>query len=181
MVTKYNPDEYTITKTLEELYPKIKKEYQRWHWLLKKTRYRNWVWKTVDLEKQGNWSIIPLMKHSEKLWWRRIFFPTTYSLIKKIPIYENLMFSIYTPGTEIDPHKGWGDHFVRFHLGIDCNDKCELVLEDEIVVEENGKVIMFDDFQTHYSYNRGDTTRIILLFDVLKPELEKYKIVDKQI
>jgi beta-hydroxylase len=175
MATKYNPDDYTITDTLRDLYPVIKKEYTRWSWLLKKTRYRNWVWKTIDLEKQGVWSIIPLMKHSERVWWKKLFFPKTYQLINSMPIYENLMFSIYEPGTEIYPHNGWGDHFVRFHLGIECNSQCELVLEDGTYVEENGKVLMFDDSQRHYSYNRGDTTRVILLFDVIKPELEKYR------
>ena len=175
MTIIYNPDNYTTTDVIKNLYPDIKKEYLRWNWLLKKTRYRNWTWKNIDLEETGRWNLLPLMRRNKRIYWKKIFFPVTYSLISEIPIYENLMFSILDPGTNVKPHKGWGNHFVRFHLGIDCNDHCDLVIENGHHKEKNGEILMFDDSQLHYAYNHGKTSRVILLFDVLISELEKYQ------
>ena len=53
MTIIYNPDNYTITDVIKNLYPDIKKEYLRWNWLFKKIRYRNWTWKNIDLEERG--------------------------------------------------------------------------------------------------------------------------------
>jgi len=171
---KYNPNDYYLTEILTELYPTIHKEYFRWHRFIKTVRYRDFLWKN-DLEKSGNWSMVPLMKWHKPVWYQRFFFPKTYDLIKKIPIYENLMFSIYQPGTEVHPHNGWGDHYVRIHLGLQCNNQCDLIVNNTVYPERNNEVIMFDDSQLHYSYNRGSSERIILLFDILKEDLKKYK------
>lgn len=175
MIHYYDPKDFYVTDQLISSYPKIRKEYMRWHKFTKRVRYKNWLWENIDLEKQGCWEIIPLMRHHEPIRHLRFFFPTTFDLIYRLPIYENLMFSIFSPGTEVHPHIGWSSHFVRIHLGIDCNDECELVLEQQTLKEENGKVIMFDDFQRHYAYNRGTTSRVVLIFDMLISDLEKYR------
>jgi aspartyl/asparaginyl beta-hydroxylase (cupin superfamily) len=173
MTQIYNPKDYYLTDYLEALYPKIRREYMTWNRFCKKIRYRSFH--AIDLEKTGSWSGLQLMQRFESIWHRKWLFPTTFDLIYRLPVCENLSFSIFKPGTEIIPHQGWSNHFVRFHLGIDCNDQSCLVLENQTLPEQNGKVIMFDDSQTHYAYNHGTTDRVVLLFDMLKSDVEKYR------
>jgi hypothetical protein len=175
----YDPAQYYITDMLLQAYPKIRKEYQRWHWLFKKFRYsetkklRGESGTASQLENHGAWELLPIMVKNQGLWKTKLFFPTTYALIDQVPVYDNMAFSIYHPGTEIDVHRGWSDNHIRFQLGIDCNDNSCLVVNDIHIPQRNGEVIVFNDYQLHWGYNRGDTTRVVLLFDVLKEDLEK--------
>lgn len=171
----YDPKDYHLTDTLISLYPKIQKEFVRWWKITKHIPNLNYITQSEKLKTQGTWNNTVLMGKNKITWYHQFCCPTTFSLIKTVPVYENILFSIYQPGTEIKPHRGWGDHYARIQLGLLSNDQSRLVLEDTSLPQNEGEVIIFDDSQLHWSYNHGSTTRAVLLFDILKEDLAKYK------
>ena len=168
----YNHDNYHITDILKDAYPAIKREYMLWNKFCNKPEYRG----TASGPGQvlsGTWNTLNVVSRNKISVWRQWFFPNTCKLIKQIPVYENMRFSILGPGTELVAHTGWGDHFALAHLGIDCNEDSCLVVGDQEVREKNGEVIIFDDHCPHWAYNRGNAERIVLIFDILKTDLNK--------
>jgi aspartyl/asparaginyl beta-hydroxylase (cupin superfamily) len=180
MMDIYNPNDFTITDLLKQSFSDIRKEYFRWQWLYKKFRYKDSARlrglkrdATTELENTGSWELLPLMARNKPRRHTQLFFPTAYSLIQRIPVFDAMAFSIYEPGTEIAEHRGWSDNHIRFQLGIDCNDESYLVVNGVPIQQQTGEVIVFNDYQLHWGYNRGTSRRVVLLFDVLKEDLER--------
>lgn len=157
-------------KILEEAYPDIKKEWGRWPKWLQAPRTMFHYGRKLEANKE-KWHVVPLMKRTKPLWFMRIFFPKTYALIKQIPVFENLSFSVFYPGTETVKHNGWSRDIVRVHLGIDMNNQSALHCENESVSLKNGEVLIFEDGEEHWAYNHGNRERTVLLFDVLKKDI----------
>jgi hypothetical protein len=171
----FDHNQYTITNTLKSLYPNIRQEFMSWAWMFDQPEYRG----TRDgpgQVKTGTWNVLTMMHRNKKSWLKRPFFPATFEIFKQIPVYENMRFSILGPQTELVPHTGWGEHFALVHLGIDCHGSCSLIVDKKEYPENNGEVIIFSDWYEHWAYNRADQTRVVLIFDILKTDLEKLRI-----
>jgi beta-hydroxylase len=166
----HNPDNYPWVQILKDSYPDIKREFQRWPKWLRAPRTMFHYGRKLEANS-AKWHVIPLMGRNKPIWFMRLFFPKTYALIKKIPVGENLSFSIFYPGAETVKHKGWSKDIVRVHLGIDMNPDSALHCGDEFVSLQNGEVLIFEDGEEHWAYNRGKYERTILLFDVWKKDI----------
>jgi aspartyl/asparaginyl beta-hydroxylase (cupin superfamily) len=138
-------------------------------------------WSELDLWKKQNsvssWKIIPLMafgKWSNKY---TVLFPETTKLLKNINGLVSAGFSKLGHNTTLTLHKGWANlsnNVLRCHLGIIVpKNKCKLFVmgnSNDVMIQKEGKWIIFDDSLYHSASNEDDNNdRIILLLDIIRP------------
>ena len=175
----YDPGLFEWTKTLRSYYNQIRHEWEKCPGYLKKPRCYLQKGPTLEVNN-SKWDLIVLMDRDKPNWELQSFFPITMSLLDQINIYENLAFSIFYPGTEIKPHKGHSKDILRVHLAIDTNDQAALVCGNQSRSLKNGEVLIFEDGEEHFAYNRSNRIRTILMFDVLKTSvLDSFKLKDQ--
>lgn len=142
----------------------------------------NWMdWPEYDLWKSKNssssWKIIPLMSFNKWSDKNTKKFPKTTSQLKKIKGLVSAGFSKLGPNTTLALHKGWGNlsnNVLRCHLGLIVpKSKCKVFVigtSNELMFQQEGKWIIFDDSLYHSASNETDSKdRIILLLDIERP------------
>ena len=99
------------------------------------------------------------------------------SLVKGMP-FSYAFFSTLGPKSEIAAHYGPTNLRIRCHLPLVVPEggNCGIEIGGETHVWEVGKPLFFDDCFLHRVWNESDEERVILLFDVWHPELEKEEI-----
>ena len=173
-VEKYfhDPTQFSWVQTLYDLYPQIKSEWNNCPTSLRKpmTFYKHGL--NIE-ETQDKWYLVPLMIRDQLCTEILNFFPATMSLVDKLPVHENLSFSVFYPGAKTTKHKGWSTDIVRVHLAVDTDGRSGLHCGDQCVYLKNGEVLIFEDGEEHYAFNDSDRERVVLIFDVLKTKLFK--------
>lgn len=104
--------------------------------------------------------------------------PKTVSLLKSIPNLVSASISVMEPNSEIKPHYGDSDAMYRCHLGLiipDVLPNCGFRVCYEDRAWEEGKLLIFNDAAYHKAWNYSKERRVILLFDVIKPEYTDQK------
>lgn len=81
------------------------------------------------------------------------------------------LYSILQPHTHIPPHWGMLNTRLICHLPLIVPDKCRLRVGNHTRIVEEGKVLIFDDSIEHEAWNDSDEVRVILLFEIWRPEL----------
>lgn len=81
------------------------------------------------------------------------------------------IFSMLKPGAHIRPHHGLYNHRLICHLPLVVPDGCMLRVGNHQRPWKVGELLMFDDSVEHEAWNRSDRQRVILLFEIWKPEL----------
>jgi aspartyl/asparaginyl beta-hydroxylase (cupin superfamily) len=80
-------------------------------------------------------------------------------------------YSLLKPGTHIQPHHGMLNTRLICHLPLIVPDGCALRAGAETREWREGELLIFDDSFEHEAWNRGSSTRIILLFEIWRPEI----------
>jgi len=81
------------------------------------------------------------------------------------------LFSLLRAGTHIQPHHGLLNTRLICHLPLIVPLDCALRVGSETRVWRPGELMIFDDSFEHEAWNRSDTTRVVLLFEIWRPEL----------
>jgi hypothetical protein len=81
------------------------------------------------------------------------------------------LFSRLKPGTHIRPHHGLVNTRLICHLPIIVPDNCALRVGNETRAWREGEMLLFDDSIEHEAWNRSDRDRVVLLFEVWRPEI----------
>ncbi|MDH2134079.1 aspartyl/asparaginyl beta-hydroxylase domain-containing protein [Sphingobium yanoikuyae] len=81
------------------------------------------------------------------------------------------LWSLLKPGTHIQPHHGVLNTRLICHLPLIVADNCALRVGAETRAWAPGEMLIFDDSIEHEAWNRGNDTRVILLFEVWRPEI----------
>ena len=103
--------------------------------------------------------------------------PKTVAAMEKVPLSSigsrtpSVLFSRLLPGAHIPPHHGMLNSRLICHLPLIIPPGCWLRVGNETREWEEGKLLIFDDSMEHEAKNPSDETRIILLFDIWRPEL----------
>ena len=103
--------------------------------------------------------------------------PRTAALIDALPLVRirehapEICFSFLTPGTHILPHRGVTNTRLVTHLPLIVPDDCAIVVGGEKRVWREGECFSFDDTFEHEAWNRGTSTRIVMLIDCWNPHL----------
>lgn len=82
------------------------------------------------------------------------------------------LFSILKARTHIPPHTGMLNSRLICHIPLIVPRDCRLRVGNEVRPVEFGKAMLFDDSIEHEAWNDSDQTRVVLLFEIWRPELD---------
>jgi aspartate beta-hydroxylase len=105
--------------------------------------------------------------------------PRTAAALDALPLCKvrehgpEVLFSVFTPGTHLLPHRGVTNTRVVAHLPLMVPDDCALVVGGEEHRWREGKIVVFDDTYEHEAWNRSTKTRVVLIFDLWSPYLSE--------
>jgi aspartyl/asparaginyl beta-hydroxylase (cupin superfamily) len=125
------------------------------------------------------WSAFYLWKHGELVAENAARCPRTVAALREVPLADvkgrspSVIFSLLLPGAHIPPHTGEVNTRLVCHLPLVVPDKCHLRVGNETRPVAEGSAWAFDDTIEHEAWNGSDRTRVILLFEVWKPELSE--------
>ena len=103
--------------------------------------------------------------------------PAAIAALDQVPMSRigartpSVLFSKLTPGAHIPPHRGMLNCRLIGHLPLIVPGGCWLRVGNETRRWEEGKLLIFDDSFEHEAKNDSAETRIVLLFDIWRPEL----------
>ena len=128
---------------------------------------------------QGNpdWSAFYLWKNGEVVAENAARCPRTLNALAGVPLARianrspSILFSLLRPGARIPPHCGLVNTRLICHLPLIVPPACGFRVGNDTRVPVEGKLWAFDDTIEHEAWNRSDRTRVILLFDIWRPEL----------
>lgn len=125
-------------------------------------------WSSLDLIEQGE-AVPENVRHA----------PVAYETITQhVPVCTipnrapTLLLSLLKPGKRIPPHHGMLNPRYICHLPLIVPGNGALRLGSQTHEWRKGELIAFDDTIEHEAWNRSDEDRLVLLFDVWRPELE---------
>jgi aspartyl/asparaginyl beta-hydroxylase (cupin superfamily) len=81
------------------------------------------------------------------------------------------LYSSLRPGTHIVPHNGLLNTRLICHLPLIAPSGCSFRVGNETRTWREGETIIFDDSIEHEARNDGASIRIVLLFEIWRPEL----------
>jgi aspartate beta-hydroxylase len=82
-----------------------------------------------------------------------------------------VLFSVFTAGTHLLPHRGVTNTRLVGHLPLIVPPDCALNVGGEIHEWRAGRAVIFDDTYEHEAWNRSQQTRVVLIFDLWNPHL----------
>jgi Tfp pilus assembly protein PilF len=106
-------------------------------------------------------------------------FPHTMAALSTIPLCQipgrtpSVLFSLLRPGAHIRPHHGFTNFRLICHLPLLVPDQCGLRVGNEVRPWREGELLIFDDSIEHEAWNRSNEIRVVLLFDIWRPELSQ--------
>jgi aspartate beta-hydroxylase len=104
--------------------------------------------------------------------------PVTAAALNAIPRPQiagrspTAMFSLLAPNTHIPAHHGMLNGRLIAHLPLIVPEGCAMRVGDETRAWATGALAIFDDSVNHEAWNHSAETRIVLLFDIPRPELD---------
>jgi len=105
--------------------------------------------------------------------------PRTWEAILKAPVPRisgwgpTVMFSLLKAGARISPHTGMFNTRLICHLPLIVPPRCRFRVGNEVREWEEGKLLIFDDTIEHEAWNDGAEDRVVLIFDIWRPELNE--------
>lgn len=104
--------------------------------------------------------------------------PITYKVITdNVPLCRitsrapSIMFSLLRAGAKIPPHTGMLNTRFICHLPLFVPDKCGFRVGRETREWHEGELMVFDDTVEHEAWNNSDQDRLVLIFDIWRPEI----------
>jgi aspartate beta-hydroxylase len=103
--------------------------------------------------------------------------PITAAALDALPLAHvrehgpEVLYSIFTPGTHLLPHRGVTNTRLVGHLPLVIPRDCALNVGGELHEWREGRVVVFDDTYEHEAWNRSDQVRVVMIFDIWNPYL----------
>ncbi len=102
--------------------------------------------------------------------------PQTWDAVQAAPLPRianspTVFFSSLRPGARIAAHTGTHNTRLTCHLPLIVPPKCGIRVGNEVRTWEEGKLLIFDDFIEHEAWNESSQDRVVLIFDIWRPEL----------
>jgi aspartyl/asparaginyl beta-hydroxylase (cupin superfamily) len=123
------------------------------------------------------WSAFYLWQHGELVPENAARCPKTVAAFAEIPLAwvknrsPSVLFSLLRPGAHIPPHTGEVNTRLICHLPLIVPPECSLRVGNQTRPVVEGKAWVFDDTIEHEAWNASRETRVILLFEIWRPEL----------
>lgn len=132
-------------------------------------------WGVLALCEQG-WVDPEHVRHCPRTW---------ETLLGEAPVPRvpgwgpSVIFSLLKAGAHIGAHTGMYNSRLICHLPLIVPPGCRFRVGSEVREWEVGKLLIFDDSIEHEAWNDGPEDRVVLIFDIWRPELterEKYEL-----
>jgi hypothetical protein len=133
----------------------------------------------AHLAGSRNWSAYHLLKEGEPVAGHAERFPATLAALEAAPMPRiagrspMALFSMLRPGAHIRPHHGLFNFRLICHLPLVVPPGCTLRVGNQQRLWREGELIIFDDSMEHEAWNRSADQRIILLFEIWRPEISE--------
>ena len=105
--------------------------------------------------------------------------PRTMSALERAPMpvisarSPQALYSLLKPGTHIKPHHGMLNTRLICHIPLVVPPNCALRVGSETRSWTQGELLIFDDSFEHEAWNRSDSNRIVLIFEIWRPEISQ--------
>jgi aspartate beta-hydroxylase len=154
--------------------------------LLPSSEGRERVFTSDELERENlrggldvppSWNGYYFYRHGERREDNCSACPATAAALAALPLAHvrehgpEVLYSVFTPGTHLLPHKGVTNTRVVGHLPLLVPSDCALRVGGEIHEWQPGRVVVFDDTYEHEAWNRSNQTRVVMIFDLWNPHL----------
>jgi len=126
-----------------------------------------------------DWSALYLWKNGRAVPENIARCPKTAAALARVPFSDvanrspSVLFSQLRPGARIPPHSGLVNTRLICHLPLIVPPGCGFRVGNDIRTPVVGRAWAFDDTIEHEAWNDSDRTRVILLFEVWRPELSE--------
>jgi aspartate beta-hydroxylase len=132
-----------------------------------------------ELNHSQRWNAFHLLKSGERVEENAARCPKTMSLLAQAPQPQsprrspNAMFSLLAPGTKIPPHTGVVNTRLVVHVPLIVPEGCGFRVGNDVRSWRVGEGFVFDDTIEHEAWNDSDQLRVVLIFDVWRPDLSE--------
>ena len=129
------------------------------------------------MQGDPTWSALYLFKNGAVVSENAVRCPKTMNALAEVPLSDIgkrtpiVFFSLLRPGAHIPPHRGMLNCRLICHLPLIVPDGCWLRVGNETRKWDSGKLTIFDDSIEHEAKNGSDQLRVVLIFDIWRPEL----------
>ncbi len=133
----------------------------------------------LRLMDDEGWSAYHLYKDSDAQEDHMARCPKTLEILKAAPIPKirtvspSILYSKLTAGSHIPPHAGICNARILCHLPLIAPQGCWLRVGNQVREWTDGEMLIFDDTIEHEAKNPTDQTRVVLIFDIWRPELRE--------
>lgn len=130
-----------------------------------------------EMLNNPDWSAFYLWKDGELVAENAARCPQTIAALADVPMPRvgnrspSILFSLLRPGAHIPPHNGFINTRLIVHLPVIVPDKCTFRVGNETRPWVEGQAWLFDDTIEHEAWNDSNEVRVILLFEIWRPEL----------
>lgn len=124
-----------------------------------------------------DWSTLYIFSKGQRVPEMEERFPQTLAAVEKLDLPQitvrapSILFSRLAPGARIPPHHGVMNARLICHLPLIVPPGCGFRVGGEVREWREGELLVFDDTVEHEAWNHGNSDRIILIFDVWRPEV----------
>lgn len=128
-----------------------------------------------------DWSTFYLYQNGAPVEGNVAICPLTYSALQNVPLPRistrapAIFFSRLRPGARIPAHSGSLNARLICHLPLIVPPGCGFRVGNEVREWEIGKLLIFDDTIEHEAWNDSDQDRVVLIFDIWRPELSEHE------
>jgi aspartate beta-hydroxylase len=126
-----------------------------------------------------DWSAFFLYKDGELIEENAAQCPKTLAALEQVPFPRvkgrdpMVLFSVLKPGVRIAPHHGFLNTRLVCHLPLVVPPGCFLRVGNEQREFRKGTAWVFDDSIEHEAWNTSQEPRVVLIFDIWRPELSE--------
>ncbi|MEP4148586.1 MAG: aspartyl/asparaginyl beta-hydroxylase domain-containing protein [Halioglobus sp.] len=185
----FEPSQFKWTKALQAKTATIKQELQQS--IIHGIEFEPYLQETQALPRVnsgkiwGNesWGALYLWKDGKLNESIEEMFSQTIALLRQLPLATipggspNVLFSRLKAGTSIPAHHGFFNTRLICHLPLIVPENCgQLRVGNESRDWVEGELIIFDDSIEHEAWNHSAQDRIVLIFEIWRPELSTKEI-----
>jgi tetratricopeptide (TPR) repeat protein len=180
----FERDRFSWAGALEQHYPAIREEAAA---LLAKgagfapyiERKANRAAAVGELPENPDWQAFFIVKDGVTVAENAARCPATVAALADVPLCRiddrtpSVLFSLLKAGARIPPHHGFTNARLICHLPLIVPPDCGLRVGNETRGWREGEIVVFDDSIEHEAWNSSHEPRMVLIFDVWRPELSE--------
>jgi hypothetical protein len=131
----------------------------------------------VGMADNPDWSAFYLWKNGQVVGENASRCPRTIAALEAVPLARtpnrspSVLLSLLRPGARIPPHTGLVNTRFIGHLPLVIPPGCGFRVGGEVREWAEGKAWLFDDTIEHEAWNASDRARVILIFEIWRPDL----------